>query len=87
MNKQPKTTGEALDLSFARVAAELGACRDVMSQECASMPDAYNPLDAFTEHLVEAMDAIIDAAGVAGTERKARVLRAALQRHGFSLSQ
>jgi len=49
------------------------------------LPEGYNELDAFTEHLIEALDATLTASGAIGTWRTEHVLRAALARHGFDV--
>jgi hypothetical protein len=84
-NAEPQTIGTALERLFARAEAELQASRAVLGHRADSLPNDFSPLEAFEMHLIEALDAVIEASGVAGSYRKLIVLRAAAQRHGIEI--
>lgn len=79
------TVGEALDLALVRAYAELRACRDALDKRADKFSVDYDALSAFDDHMIEALDAVLVAAGAAGVWRTARVLQEAAGRHGFRL--
>ncbi len=81
-----RTVGEACDMSIARAEAEMRAGRLGLSRICSEMPNDYNPLQEMQQHLIEAVDALMVAAGsFGGIERKRAVLIEAARRHGIEL--
>ena len=84
--KELMTIGEAVDMSIARAEAEMKAGRRVLSLEF-PVPGEINILEELEKHLIEAVDAMIDASGsFGGIDRKRRVLAEAAARHGIKLS-
>lgn len=85
MTEKYLTLGEALDMSIARAEAEMKAGRKILSIDLPA-PDGVVVLLELEKHLIEAVDALIDAAGsFGGIERKRRVLAEAANRHGIDL--
>lgn len=77
-----RTIGECMDQSIARAQAEMKAGREVMGATL-PMPGDLDPTDLMEQHLIEAIDALLVAAGSSGKQLKLRVLKEAAARHGM----
>ncbi len=81
------TTGAAFKMAITKVEAEMNACRIELARNPSSLPEGYNPLRETRKHLIEAVDALMHAAGsIGGIDSKREVLVEAAIRHGIELN-
>lgn len=80
-----RTIGETVDMAFARAEAEMRSGRRGLSMELPAT-GGVNVLVEMERHLVEAVDALLDAAGsFGGIDQKRKILSEAAARHGLKV--
>ncbi len=80
-----RTIGQIVEMAFARAEAEMRSGRQGLKLELPPT-GGVNPLLGLERHLVEAVDALLDASGTfGGIDRKRKILSEAAARHGLKV--
>ena len=80
-----RSAGEVFHHALARAQAEILAAKTALFRQPDAMPAGVIQLDAFDEHLIEAVDAVLCASGAVSLQNIKYVLEAAAARHGFEI--